>query len=479
MTGLDHDPLHKVVTPASAAPVLLSASVSGAALTLTFSEALGAAAALSNDAFTVKKTPQGGSEQTVSLSGSPVIDGAAVTLMLASVVLDTDAGVMVSYEKPVSGTGNRLADEAGNEAESFLDRPVRSVADTTPPVLLRGEVDRTTLTYYFSEALDEDEVGGTFRLDRRGPQRPSWSYSARGEVEISGNRVRVGLGYGSVILKGELVYSHYVKPYEPGVKALRDLSGNEVSTPKYYLGDNYYGTIYLHNLLGPLPLLESASVNHNRLTLTFDSTLHWYYAPAADTFTVKVGQAEVSLVNVESVFVDDTTVTLTLASAVTAGDVVEVSYDKPWRRPLRNYSSEAASFDGQSVTNLTGVLPAVTGVAITSDAGDDDTYGLEDTIHVEVAFSEAVTVAGAPRLKIKMDPGYGEKWADYVSGSGTNTLTFAYTVAEPNRSTRGIAVLARTLELNGGAIRSTATQTDADLRHEGLGHDPQHKVNGR
>ena len=123
--------------------------------------------------------------------------------------------------------------------------------------------------------------------------------------------------------------------------------------------------------------------------------------------------------------------------------------------------------------------PEVTGVAISSDAGDDDIYALGDTIQLTATFSEAMDVDtsnGTPRLKIKMAPTWGEFWADYSGGSGTTTLTFDYTVVKPNTSPGGIAVLANTLELNGGTIRSTATQTDARLGHAGVDHNPNHKV---
>ena len=72
-------------------PTLSSASVSGTELTLTFSEALGAAASLANSAFTVKKTPAGGTEGTVSLKAgtSPAISVTAVTLTLATAVTAT------------------------------------------------------------------------------------------------------------------------------------------------------------------------------------------------------------------------------------------------------------------------------------------------------------------------------------------------------------------------------------------------------
>ena len=123
---------------------------------------------------------------------------------------------------------------------------------------------------------------------------------------------------------------------------------------------------------------------------------------------------------------------------------------------------------------------SVTGVSVVSDPGGDGIYELGDRILVRLAFDQAVTVAGTPRLTIDMDPAHwGAKRALYAGGSGTAALTFAYDVVWPNESTRGIAVLADTLELNGGAVRSAASDTDADLTHAGLGHDPAHKVDWR
>ena len=122
--------------------------------------------------------------------------------------------------------------------------------------------------------------------------------------------------------------------------------------------------------------------------------------------------------------------------------------------------------------------PTVTGVEVTSDAGDDHTYALGEIITITVTFSEAVNVSGTPRLKIDMDPAdWGEKWAGYEGGTGTASLTFAHTVVEPNYSTQGIAVLENTLALNGGTITSASTQTAATLTHTGLDHDAEHKVN--
>ncbi|MYD99218.1 MAG: hypothetical protein F4X98_17780, partial [Gammaproteobacteria bacterium] len=110
----------------TAAPTFSSASVNGDELTITFDEALAAAGNLANTAFTVKKTPSGGSEAEVSLSNStaPSISGSTVVLTLATAVVSTDGSVKVSYDKPTTGMGNTIKDAAGNETASFSDQSV-------------------------------------------------------------------------------------------------------------------------------------------------------------------------------------------------------------------------------------------------------------------------------------------------------------------------------------------------------------------
>ena len=60
-----------------------------------------------------------------------------------------------------------------------------------------------------------------------------------------------------------------------------------------------------------------------------------------------------------------------------------------------------------------------------SASNADGSYTSGDVIHVEVTFGEAVTVTGTPKLTLNTAP---SRTADYVSGSGTSTLTFDYTV---------------------------------------------------
>ena len=124
--------------------------------------------------------------------------------------------------------------------------------------------------------------------------------------------------------------------------------------------------------------------------------------------------------------------------------------------------------------------PTVSGVKVVSDPGADDTYMLGDTIRIRATFSGAVNVTGSPRLSIDMSPkAWGTKQAAYASGSGTGSLDFTWTVVEPNHSPQGIAVLANSLALNGGTIRSAASNANAELAHTKRDHDTGHKVDWR
>ena len=123
--------------------------------------------------------------------------------------------------------------------------------------------------------------------------------------------------------------------------------------------------------------------------------------------------------------------------------------------------------------------PAVSDVDVTSEPGDDDTYAIGDTIEVTVTFDQAVTVTGAPRIKLRVGGGDAVhlKWADYTSGSGNEALLFAYTVQADDFDDNGIYIAADELELNGGTIQSS-DGTDANLDYPLQGGQSGHNVDG-
>ena len=120
--------------------------------------------------------------------------------------------------------------------------------------------------------------------------------------------------------------------------------------------------------------------------------------------------------------------------------------------------------------------PTITaGPTITSSPANGDTYGKDETIVVTVTFSEAVTVTGEPWVRLTM--GERNRWARYSSGSGTTTLTFAYTLRDNDTDPDGISIGKNALKLRGGTI-ADADGNAARLKHPALDAQAGHKVDG-
>lgn len=98
------------------------------------------------------------------------------------------------------------------------------------------------------------------------------------------------------------------------------------------------------------------------------------------------------------------------------------------------------------------VAPNVTSVAVTPATG---LFKVGDTIEVKVNFSASVDVVGTPQIRFNL--GGQDNFATYSSGSGTNQLTFSYSV-QPDDNTSDLDYASSSaLDVNGGSITETVT----------------------
>ena len=477
-------------TPGNAFVSALTGLAGGWRILIDFGEALDGDSRPSASAFSVSvastaRTP------TTSIS----VSGRTVGFSFLSNPPTAGQAVTVSYTKPAS---NPLRDTAGNEVASFTSHAVtNAIGDTAAPTFSSAAVDGEVLTLTFNELLNWTSVPapGAFHVTvtPAGGATGARRNVADEGVHIVGSTVELTLA--SAVANGDTVKVRYTKPTGEGASPLEDPAGNDVAT--------FADKTVTNNTGGGAsgtagPGFRSASVSGNKLKMTFDEPLDEGSTPPGGSFRVtttpeggangngprqrRSAQGPGGIGGTGTASVDGATVTVTLDRAVAPGARLTVSYVPPGENALRDPAGKAAApFSRQPATNV-APAPAVTGVAVVSDPGDDDTYGLGETIRVRLTFGEAVTVdtaGGTPRMKIRMNLTWGEKWAAYEGGSGTNALTFAYTVRPVNATPHGVAVLANTLELDGGAIASAATGTAANLAHAGLGHDPEHKVDYR
>ena len=136
------------------------------------------------------------------------------------------------------------------------------------------------------------------------------------------------------------------------------------------------------------PVLSSATVIGDRLTLTFSKFLDGNSVPGSSAFTATVdGTAR----SVDAVAVQDDTVTLTLASAVASGETVTVGYTAPTganASPLQDAAgNQVAGFTDQAVTNTTTSsnaaptgLPTISGMPV---AGETLTASASDIVDAD------------------------------------------------------------------------------------------------
>jgi hypothetical protein len=77
------------------------------------------------------------------------------------------------------------------------------------------------------------------------------------------------------------------------------------------------------------------------------------------------------------------------------------------------------------------------------------TYGFGEDISFTLVFNNAITVTGTPRIAITLTS--GTVYADYVSGSGSTSLVFTYTVGGGDTDANGITVTSP-IDLNSGTL---------------------------
>lgn len=98
---------------------------------------------------------------------------------------------------------------------------------------------------------------------------------------------------------------------------------------------------------------------------------------------------------------------------------------------------------------IDNTAPTVLSITNSHTAG---IYYWNDVLSFAVKFNETIFITGTPTLPLTFNTG-GTQQAQYVSGSGTDTLIFKYTIANTIHDVNGIDYDADTLILGGGSIK--------------------------
>ncbi|WP_269714001.1 Ig-like domain-containing protein [Caulobacter sp. NIBR2454] len=177
-----------------------------------------------------------------------------------------------------------------------------------------------------------------------------------------------------------------------------------------------------------------------RIALTIgSSTVYATYSGGSGTdeltfaYTVTVGQSD--------------------ADGVALGGAIEAN-----GATLRDAAGQNATLTLSGVATTAGVLvDASNPVIATTSSPAADTYAIGEHLDFTVTFSEDVTVdtsGGTPSIALTLDTG-GTVQAEYVSGSGGDTLTFRYAVTAGTLDSDGV-MTAGAIALNGGTMQDAS-----------------------
>jgi len=218
----------------------------------------------------------------------------------------------------------RQTDLAGNASAN--SSALGFTLDATAPTTNVSEVNGATLTIHYNETLDSANppAASDFAVGVNGSAR------AVSGVVVSGSDVILTLA--SAVVHGDTLTLDYSDPSaNDDAGAIQDLAGNDAaSSPASNGGPGVVGWVVDNNTPAVAdttgPVLQTATVNGNLITLTYNEALDPAHQPSASYFLVTVNTLNRV---VDNLAISGNSVSLTLRAPVSQDDTVTLSYSDP------------------------------------------------------------------------------------------------------------------------------------------------------
>lgn len=339
----------------TAAPVLISAKVNGAALVLTYDDASPLDAAHLPHFTFFGSTVDGQSRRVASVVADAV--ARTVTLSLESAVA-TGQVVKVRYADATTGNDSQaIQDASGNDAASLNFVDVLNVTvDSLAPVFQSAKVDGATLVMSYAESTSLSAANkpatSAFAVTVEGVARAVTSVAVDAQADT------VTLTLASAVKGGQVVKVSYTDPSAANnPNAIQDTAGNDAAS---------LAPTYAVNVAPDVtpPVLAGAIANGGIVVMTYadSGNLPGWNPMSLDLFKVTVNGA-VRALNAVTVDSQAKTVMLALATPVTSGQTVTLTYTDPTSGDDINYviqdlaGNDAAGLSAIAVVNKTPDAP--------------------------------------------------------------------------------------------------------------------------
>ena len=272
--------------------------------------------------------------------------------------------------------------------------------------------------------------------------------------------------------------------YQVRVQALNGETPSAWSEPSDAVSTNTETTLSSDATLSSLELSGIPTLNP-----AFSSSHISYTASVTNTVSSTTVTATTTDPAATTEYLDGSDMTLTDADTSVTGqqvtlaegdNVIKVKVTAADTTTTLTYAVTVNRPAAATTPTIVSVEVTSTPMLTSSGGSTPDTYGEGEDIEFTVTFSEAVKVTGDPQFGFSLAEA---RLADYDSGSGSERLTFVYTVQPTDQDDDGIQVGNHasgnpTLQLDADDTITSLGGTDANLEHATLDVLPDHKVDG-
>ncbi len=374
----------------------------------------------------------GNNSTDLSLTGNvgDVVKWQSSTNNWTTVVDIVNTSTMLTVNNLTTTTKYRAVIKSG-----ICDQVTSAVATlTVSAVTVGGSIAGSTSVYAGTNSTLLTLSGHTGSVIKWQSSTDDWTTATditNTATTYTATNLTVATKYRAIVRSG-VCETEYSEEAELKIKALPEVTSVTVAEEKTYaIGQTIYFTV---NYSDPVTISGTPFLD---LTLDSGAKRASYYSGSGTSspvfsYTVVSGDSDIN--------------GITLGSSVTLNSGTILNSDnQPAKLVLNNISS---------MTNvlIDGNSPAVTSVSVPTNAIYIEGQNLDFT----VTFNEAVRVVtsgGTPYISVTMDSGSAS--ATYMSGSGTASLTFRYTVASGNKDSNGIS-LGSSIVANSGTLKDAA-----------------------